>query len=414
MTRMKLTTRHSSTVRLPGLEGTARVDRRLAGALRRARPGDVLVVDHVDLDRAGAEAVIEAGVAAVVNAAPFISGRYPNLGPELLARAGVLLVERVGPEALPHVRDGAAVRVDGGEVFCRGSVVASGRPLDLDDVLAAMDTARTGMATQLASFTHNTTELLRREEDLLLHGLGLPVLDTQFAGRPVVVVVRAFDHADDLRGLRRFIRDRRPVLVGVDAGGDALVAAKLVPDLLVVGDAGLGGSLGGSAADDSQGRGQLVSDRTLVAAREVLLHADASDRLLGADRLDRLGVRPRRVAAGGTSEDVALLVADHGRAALMVAVGSHVTLDELLDRQRAGASSTFLTRLRVGSRLVDAKAVPALYSGRVRPWQLLLALLAGLLAVAVAVAATPVGSEWAAEISSLAQRLVDALAGVLP
>jgi uncharacterized membrane-anchored protein len=200
----------------------------------------------------------------------------------------------------------------------------------------------------------------------------------------------------------------------VDAGADALLAAKLVPDLVVVGAAGVGGGPGEAAA----GRGQVISDHALVSAREVLLHADASDRLVGADRLDRLGVRPRRVAAGGTSEDIALLAADHGGASLIVAVGSHATLDEFLDRQRSGVSSTFLTRLRLGPRLVDAKAVPALYSGRVRLWHIVLALLVGLAAVGLAVAATPVGSEWAragaAELSDLAGRLVDALGGLLP
>jgi uncharacterized membrane-anchored protein len=410
---MKLSSRHASTS-VPGLVGTARVDRRLSAALRRARPGDVLVVDHVDLDRAGAESVVESGAAVVVNASPFISGRFPNLGPEMLARAGVQLVEGVGPEALAAIRDGATVRVDGAEVSVRGTVVATGREVSLDDVLGAMEAARSGMVTQLASFTHNTTEFLRREEDLLLHGLGLPELDTSFEGRAVVVVVRAFDHQADLRGLRRFIREKHPVLVGVDAGADALLAAKLVPDLVVVGAAGVGGGPGEAAA----GRGQVISDHALVSAREVLLHADASDRLVGADRLDRLGVRPRRVAAGGTSEDIALLAADHGGASLIVAVGSHATLDEFLDRQRSGVSSTFLTRLRLGPRLVDAKAVPALYSGRVRLWHIVLALLVGLAAVGLAVAATPVGSEWAragaAELSDLTGRLVDALGGLLP
>jgi uncharacterized membrane-anchored protein len=409
---MKLSSRHASTS-APGLLGTVRVDRRLENALRRARPGDILLVDHVDLDRTGAEAIIESGVAVVVNASPFISGRFPNLGPEMLARAGVQLIDGVGPEALTTLRDGATVHVDGGEVSTRGTVVASGRELSLDDVLGAMEAARAGMVTQLASFTHNTTEFLRREEDLLLHGLGLPHLETSFDGRPVVVVVRAFDHEADLRALRRYIREQRPVLVGVDAGADALLAAKMVPDLVVVGSAGVGGGPGEAAA----GRGQVISDQALAAAREVLLHADASDRLVGADRLDRLGVRARRVAASGTSEDVALLVADHGGASLIVAVGSHATLDEFLDRQRVGVSSTFLTRLRLGPRLVDAKAVPALYSGRVRMWHIVLTLLVGLLAVAAAVAATPVGGDWAAQavedVSALAERLVDAVAGML-
>lgn len=404
---MKLPSRQVLVPRRAGLDGTARVDRRLPAALRRARRGDVLVVDHIDLDRAGAEAIIERGIAAVVNVSSFISGRYPSLGPEILARFGVVLVENVGPEILTTLKDGSTVELTQGRLLVRGETVATGTELDLDDVLTAMDHARAGLTTQLASFTHNTTEFLRREEDLLLHGKGFPVLATRMAGRPVVVVVRDFDHESDLRRLRRFIREQRPVLVGIDAGADALLAAKLTPDLVVVGEAGLG-------ADADLGTRQVVSDRALTSAGEVLLHADPSDRLLGAERLDRLGVRARRIAAGGTPEDIALLVAHHADASLIVTVGTHTSLEEFLDKQRSGMSSSFLTRLRVGSRVIDAKTVPELYAGRVRLWHLWVVLLVGLVAVGVAVAATPMGSSWVDEIAPVWQDLRTWVEGVLP
>jgi uncharacterized membrane-anchored protein len=219
----------------------------------------------------------------------------------------------------------------------------------------------------------------------------------------VVVVVRDFDHEADLRRMRRFVREQRPVLVGVDGGADALLAAKLQPDLVVVGEAGFsGGAL----------PGQAVSDAALTRAGEVLLHTDASDRVVGADRLERLGVRPRRIAASGSTEDIALLVADAQGASLIVTVGTHATLDEFLDRQRSGLSSTFLTRLKVGPRMVDAKSVPQLYAGRVRLWHLLLVLLVGLLAVAVAVAATPTGEQWTTDLRDAAESLVDQVQGL--
>ncbi len=399
---MKLPTRPVPAPRRAALEvvrGPARVDRRLNGALRRARSGDVLVVDHIDLDRAGAEAILARGVTAVVNASAFISGRYPSLGPEILVRAGVVLVEGVGPDVLSVVRDGAVVGLDDGRVLVQGQSVAQGTRLHLADVLDAMERARGGLATQLASFAHNTTELLRREEDLLLHGQGFPEIGTRMRRRPVVVVVRDYEHERDLRGLRRFIREQRPVLVGVDAGGDALLARGLVPDLLVVGEGGLG-------ADADLAHHQMVSDDALVRAREVLLHADPANRVIGAERLDRLGVRAGRMSAGGTPEDVALLVADHEGASLIVTVGSHATLDEFLDQQRTGMSSSFLTRLRVGPRVVDAATVPTLYTGRVRLWQIWLVLLLGVLALAVAVAATPVGHGWAEDLLAVVQDLV--------
>ncbi len=401
---MKLSTRHHSPVNA-GAAGTVRAGRRLETVLRKAGAGDIAVIDHSDLDSNHADALLDRGVAAVVNASPFISGRYPNLGPELLAKAGVLLVDDAGPEVLKAVKDGSPARIaDDGTVYVGDRAVATGRTLGLDDVRAQMDAAREGLTAQLQSLTHNATEYLRREQDLFLHGLGVPHLATAMQGRPAVVVVSDFDHEDDLRRIRAFIREQKPVLVGVDAGAEALRAAGLRPDVVVVGPAGLGGANGASRA---------VSDQALTAAREVVVHADASDRAEGSERLDRLGIRSQRIAASGATEDIALLVADHQGASLIVTVGTHATLEELLDRQRNGLASTFLTRLRVGPRLVDARSVPTLYSGRVRTWQLLLVLLVGLLAVAGAVALTPQGEQWIDELRSALTALPGRLEGLL-
>ena len=401
---MKFLPRHSTPSAIDGVSGTIRSDRRLTTVLRKARPGDIVVIDHLDLDRTYAEALLDHGVGAVVNASPFISGRYPNLGPELLAGAGVVLVDEAGPEIFKQVKDGAKGRVHDGVLYVAERPVASGRPLALDDVREQMDNAREGISSQLQSFAHNTAEFLRREQALLLHGQGVPELRTRMEGRPVVVVVRDFDHEADLRRMRRFIREQRPVLVGVDGGADALLAVKLPPDLVVVGE---GGFSSGALP------GQAVSDTALTKAGEVLLHADASDRVVGSERLDRLGVRPQRISASGSTEDIALLVADIKGASLIVTVGTHATLDEFLDRQRSGLSSTFLTRLKVGPRTVDAKSIPQLYAGRVRLWHLLLVLLVGLLAVALAVAATPMGEQWAAELRDAAESLLDRVQGLL-
>jgi uncharacterized membrane-anchored protein len=389
----------------PGITGTVRMDRRLGNVLRRSHPGDIAVIDYLDLDRSSAEALLTHRVAAVVNAAPFISGRFPNLGPELLASAGVVLLDDVGPEVFTRLKDGARVRIHEDAVYLGEDRVASGRRLELLDVQHLMDDAREGLTTQLQSLTHNTTEFLRREQDLLLHGKGVPELRTKLAGRPVVVVVRDFEHEDELQQIRSFIKEQHPVLVAADAGADSLLSAGLRPDLLVLGEGGLARPGGVEA--------RVVSDKALTRSREVLLHADSSDRLVGADRLDRLGVRAHRIAAGGATEDIALLVADIKGASLIVTVGTHATLDEFLDRHRSGLASTFLTRLRVGPRLVDARSVPPLYAGRVRLWQLALVLLAGLVALGAAIVTTPVGEEWATDIWTLLKELVDTIRGLV-
>ena len=384
---------------LPGLEGRARVDRRTTSVLRRAQAGDVAVIDHLDLDRATAQALVDAGVVAVVNASAFISGRYPNLGPELLAGAGVAMVDQVGPEVFGSVSDGALVRVHQGAVLSGEEVVASGRELDPELVHTLMERARSGLATQLESFTHNTTEFLRREQELLLHGEGVPETGVRVNGRPAVVVVAGYEYAEDLRGLRRYIREQRPLLIGVDRGADALLAAGHRPDLVFLGDQG-------------QREASTVSDRALRAAREVVRHTDRSTRATAADRLDRLGIRSHTMSSAGTTEDVAMLFADVSGASLIVAVGTHATLPEFLDGQRAGLASTFLTRLRVGPKLVEAKRVPLLYAGRVRLWHLLIVLLAGLLALAVAIAVTPVGEEWWAQLAGALSDLGDKIQGI--
>jgi uncharacterized membrane-anchored protein len=389
---MRFPSRQPSLEGLPGITGTVRLDRRSGSLVRRLRPGDIAVIDHLDLDRANAEALADCGAVAVVNASPFISGRYPNLGPELLARSGVVMVDNVGSDVFSRLRDGASARIHEGNVIVGEEVVASGTELTAEEVKQLMEDARSGLSSQLQSFTHNTTEFLRREQDLLLHGQGVPTVRTQMSGRPVVVVVRGYDYREDLRRLQRFIREQRPVLIGVDAGTEALLAAGHRPDLTVVGEAGLAQQTGTGES------GQALSDKALRAGGEVVLHTDRSGRTLGSDRLERLGIRTRDMAAAGTTEDMALLLADLSGASLIVTVGSHATLDEFLDRQRSGLASTFLTRLRVGPKLVNAKGVPQMYVGRVRIWHLALVLLAGVLALAVAIAATPVGHDWWASI----------------
>lgn len=395
---MRLPTRTPPAPVLPGVHGTARVDRRTSVLLPRLQRGDIAVIDQHDLDRATAEALLTAGVAAVVHAGPLLSGRYPAQGPQLLADAGVVLVDRVGAEGLAAVRDGARVRVHDGAVWLADHQLAAGRALAADLVRRETDEARTGLAHQLDAFTANSAEFVRREQDLLLHGAGLPRLRTRLEGRTVVVVAPGRDHVAELAGLRPFLREQDAVMVGVDTGADAIVAAGREPDIVVVGP----------------GEEDLPSAAALRAARDLVVRAEPGAGTTGAERLERLRTRPQRVVTAATSEDVALLLADRNDARLVVGVGMHDRLDDFLDRQRAGLGGTFLTRLVVGHRLVDAAAVPQLYSGRVRPRHLVLVLLAGLVALAAAVATTPVGQEWADAVAVHLSDTYDSARGILP
>ena len=392
---MKLSARQRPPIAPPGLLGTARVERRTRGLLPRLRPGDVAVLDHLDMDRTTAQSLVDAGVVAVLNASAMISGRYPNLGPRVLAEAGVLLVDRIGSDGLAAIKDGASVRIHEATVYVGEQPVASGRELDADAVRAEMDQARTGLITQLETFTHNSTEFLRREEQLLLHGQGLPRPSTRIAGRPVVVVVAGHEYDAELTAVRAFMREQEPVLIGVDRGAEVLREAGYRPDIVVL-----------DARTDEADR---PSVKTLRGARDVVLRVDRGGDRGATELMERLGVRPLRLESGATTEDAALILADACDASLIVGVGMHATLDEFLDRQRPGLASTYLTRLVVGPRLVDATAVPQLYSGRVRPRHLYLVMLAGLVALAAAISVTPVGGEWTDSLRSALADLVHTL-----
>ncbi|RYP86014.1 hypothetical protein EKO23_10310 [Nocardioides guangzhouensis] len=396
---MKLA-RRSPDGTLPGLTGTARVDRRTRSLVSRLDRGDIAVIDHLDLDRATAQKLVDAEVAAVVNRSRFVSGRYPNLGPSVLAEAGVLLVDEVDPEEWSRIRDGQLIRIDDGVVYAGEEQLASGRVLDADALDEQLDSARSGMAVQLETFTHNSTEFLRREADLLLHGTGAPRLNTRVERRPVVVVVPGPDLAAELRGIRTYLREQRPVLVAVDAAADILLEAGRQPDVIVL-----------SSPHHAEDR---VSAKALRNATDVVVVVDRGEGSTPMDAMERLGVRPLRFETGATPEDAALMLAWLAGASLVIGAGVHASLDDFLDRQRAGLASTYLTRLRVGPQLVDARAVPSLYSGRVRARHVWLTLLLGLLAVGVAIAATPVGQEWWADLQPHLSDLIDQIRGLFP
>ena len=365
--------------------GTAivRSNRRLSVVLSRLAPGDIAVIHQIDLDSSAARELLRRQPRAVVNTAPFVSGRVANLGPGLLLEAGVLLVEASGvdPDA---VRDGAELRLEDGTLYDGDQPVLSGAVLTPGDLSQRVEAARAGMAAQLDSFTSNAAEYLRRDEEVLLHGRGIPEVRTRLADRPVVVVGPDAD-AGELRSLRRYLREQHPAVIGVDGGADLVVRRRLRPDVVVVGEDALAGLRDGQAA---------VNPRALRRARDVVVHTRRPGESPVNRRLAALGVEPLQFTGSLNSFDVALLLAHHAGARLVVPVGSRAGLDDLVEGSRSGQAGTFLTRLRLGPRLVDAGAVPQLYSGRIRWWYVLLVLLAGLIALAVAVGTTPVGQEW--------------------
>jgi uncharacterized membrane-anchored protein len=351
------------------IQATARVDARTKNILTRIQQGEIAVIDHEDIDRIAAEGLIQRQAGAVVNAARSSSGRYPNLGPLLLVSAGIPVVDEVGP-ALMSVPEGSTLHIDKGRIHRdskKGLEVGRGSVLNLEGVEKTLDEAKQRIGTEIERFAENTIGYIKDERDVLLEVARLPEVKTDFHGRHVLVVVRGYGYKEDLAALRSYIRETRPLLVAVDGGADALLDKGLKPNMII-------------------GDMDSVTTEALLCGAELVVHAYPGGEAPGLERLDALGIPSIVFEASGTSEDIAMLLAYEHGAELIVAVGTHANLIEFMDKGRKGMASTFLTRLRVGPVLVDAKGVGKLYRGRVRRKDLLLLLATALITMAIVIA----------------------------
>ena len=353
-----------------GLSGVARVDRRTKRLLARLQPGEIAVIDHEDMDQISAEGLIQRQAKAVINASASSSGRYPNLGPLLLCSSGMTVIDRAGP-AVMELTEGSRITIKEGRVFAPDGAgfveIASGEVLDRVELERRLDETKTRIGSEIERFAENTIEYIRDERDVVLEAARLPEVRTDFHGRHVLIVVRGYHYKEDLAALRAYIREFRPLLVGVDGGADALLEVGLRPDMII-------------------GDMDSVRTRALQSGAELVVHAYPGGRAPGVDRVDALGLEAVLFEATGTSEDIAMLLAFERGAELIVAVGTHANLVEFLDKGRKGMASTFLTRLRVGPILVDAKGVSRLYRTRIKRRDLALLIGAALVTMAVVVA----------------------------
>ncbi|MCC3333107.1 putative cytokinetic ring protein SteA [Nocardia abscessus] len=372
-----------NTETLPGLIGTARVDRNTRRLLGRIGPGDIVVLDEMDLDRMTADRLVEARVGAVINTSPSISGRYPNLGPEALVTNGILLLDTVSSDAFKRIKDGVKVRIDGGVVYAdklikkEPEVLVEGIELTESAIAERMIEARNGLADHLEAFAGNTIEFIRTESALLIDGFGVPGLDLAMKHRHVVVVADGPDHAEDLQRLKPFIKEYAPILIGVGRGADTLRRRGYRPDVIV-------------------GDPDEITSATMKCGAEVILPADTDGHAKGLERIQDLGIGATTFPSSGSAADLALLLADHHGAALIVTAGAPASLDDFFDRGRRDSNpATFLTRLKVGTKLMDAKAVATLYRTRVSGIAVALVVLAALVAVIVVLLASNSGGEFA-------------------
>jgi uncharacterized membrane-anchored protein len=346
--------------------GAARVDRDIDRLLRRVGPGDIAVLDILDLDRVTADALVDAGVVGVVNASPSISGRYPNLGPEVLLANNITLIDNAGPEVFKKIKDGAKIRLHDSGVYSGDRRLAHGVERTDEEVADLMHDAKVGLVHHLEAFAGNTIEFIRSESPLLIDGIGIPDIDVDVYRRHVVVVADGPDAAEDLKALKPFIKEYQPVLVGVGAGADILRSGGFRPQLIV-------------------GNPEQMSAEVLRCGAQVVLPADADGHAGGLERIQDLGIGAMTFPAAGSASDLALLLVEHHGASLIVTAGQSANIEDFFDRTRAQSNpSTFLTRLKVGEKLVDAKAVATLYRSHISGGAIALLVLAVLLAVIAA------------------------------
>ncbi len=353
----------------PHVVGVARVGYRTKDLATRVGRGDIAIIDHRDLDRIAAESLLSAGVSAIVNADESISGRYPNGGPQRVVAARVPLLDAVGRGVMEAVHDGETVELHDGALWRAGEKLAAGQLLTAGEIEQRMEDARQCIGTELRSFARNTLEYIDKEAEQTFEPLELPPLSTKIRDRQALVVVRGLDYESDLRALRAYIREYRPVLIAVDGGADALIESGRTPDIII-------------------GDFDSLSPVALHCGAELVHHVHPDGRAPGIERLEAAGVPFQRFVAEGTSEDAALLLAFEAGAELIVAVGTHASMVEFLDKGRRGMASTFLTRLRLGPTLVDAKGVSRLYKGRIRRRDMLLLVVSAVAAMVAMVYAS--------------------------
>ncbi len=352
------------------IRGVVRIDNKTKDLLKRLRPGDIAVINHEDLDEVAAHALVEKRVRAVLNARLSTTGRYPTPGPGLLLRAGIPVIDDLGPGLAARLTEGEEVEIQGNRVFRRGEVLGKGTRLTEEILQERMEGTKANLERELERFLSNTLEYAQKEKDLVLGRLPVPEIRTSFAGRHALVVVRGQNYREDLLAIKSYIDELKPVLVGVDGGADALVDFGYRPDLIV-------------------GDMDSVSDHTLKSGAELVVHAYPDGHAPGMKRLKRLGLAAVTFPAPGTSEDIAMLLAHEKGAALIVAVGTHSNIIDFLEKGRKGMASTLLVRMKIGSVLVDARGVSRLYRGSLRTRYLLGLVIAGAVPAALIAALAP-------------------------
>ncbi|NLW24302.1 MAG: hypothetical protein GXY91_03515 [Clostridia bacterium] len=356
------------------LKGKVVVDEKTKNLTKRIHPGQIAVINHPDLDEVAAQALVEARVKAVLNASSSITGKYPNQGPGVLLNAGIPLIDNIGPGIMELV-DGQMVSIKNTEIWCEDKLIGSGKIMDYERLTNLLAQTQKNINFELNKFVTNTLSYALREKELILNNLVYPQIATKISGKHVVIVVRGKGYKEDLLAIRPYLNEVKPVLIGVDGGADALVELGYRPHLII-------------------GDMDSISDRTLKSKAELVVHAYLNGKAPGIERLKKLGLKYILFPAPGTSEDAAMLLAYAKGAELIVAVGTHSNMIDFLEKGRSGMASTFLVRIKIGQKLIDAKGVSKLYRPKLRFSHLAKIFIAGLIPIFIVFSVSPILNQF--------------------
>ncbi|MBU5335144.1 putative cytokinetic ring protein SteA [Intestinibacter bartlettii] len=329
------------------VEAPIKVDRKTKKLAKRLSAGEIAVINHTDIDEVAANSLVECKIKLVINAAPSISGRYPNKGPKILIDNNILIIDNVGEDVFEELKEGQVIEVNNGLIYRNGQLIGQGEVMDKSVVEKKTQIAYENMSVELDRFIDNTIDYAKKEKGFILGETEIPKMATDYKDRHVLVVVRGQDYKEDLATIRSYIEEMKPVLVGVDGGADALLECGYTPDVIV-------------------GDMDSVTDEALKKAKEIVVHAYVDGRAPGLKRVQDLGLDAVVFPAPGTSEDIAMLTAYEYGAELIVALGSHSNMIDFLEKGRKGMASTFLVRLKIGAKLIDAKGVNLLYKSKLK------------------------------------------------
>jgi uncharacterized membrane-anchored protein len=330
------------------IESIAKKDSKTKNLVKRLNCGDIAVIKHRDIDEIAAWSLVEKKPKAIINTYPSMSGKYPNRGPAILLEAGIQMLDTYDELIFDVIEENSTVKILNEKLFIDDRYIGKGKLLTREIIKLKTQEAEENLEVVLDDFIDNTLEYAKKEKKLILDNLKIPNINTHIKNRHVLVVVRGKDYKKDLLAIRTYIEEVKPVLIGVDGGGDALLEFGYAPDI-VIGDM------------DS------VSDNCLKQCKEIVLHAYNDGRAPGLNRIEAQGLKYTLFPCPGTSEDVAMLLAHEKGADFIVAVGTHTNMIDFLEKGRKGMASTFLVRLKIGPKLIDAKGVNKLYKERIKP-----------------------------------------------